>query len=85
MACVMQGTEGKDDFLRIISPPTGMPVLDIDALIMVFTLSLFFSSAQAVKRSLCVLPYSPQSLSDSPYLDQALFSYDEKVISASDR
>ncbi|KAG0302904.1 acid phosphatase det1 [Dissophora globulifera] len=27
----------------------------------------------------------PQSLSDSPYLDQALFSYDEKVISASDR
>ncbi|GJJ75964.1 de-etiolated-1 [Entomortierella parvispora] len=42
-------------------------------------------SAQAVKRSLCVLPYSPQSLSDSPYLDQALFSYDEKVISASDR
>ncbi|KAF9093802.1 acid phosphatase det1 [Mortierella sp. AD031] len=42
-------------------------------------------SAQAVKRSLCVLPYSPQSLSDSPYLDQALFSYDEKVISPSDR
>ncbi|KAF9373205.1 acid phosphatase det1 [Mortierella sp. AD011] len=42
-------------------------------------------TAQAVKRSLCVLPYSPQSLSDSPYLDQALFSYDEKVISASDR
>ncbi|KAF9272919.1 acid phosphatase det1 [Mortierella alpina] len=42
-------------------------------------------SAQAVKRSLCVLPYSPQSLSDSPYLDLALFSYDEKVISASDR
>ncbi|KAF9938475.1 acid phosphatase det1 [Mortierella alpina] len=27
----------------------------------------------------------PQSLSDSPYLDLALFSYDEKVISASDR
>ncbi|KAK3828274.1 MAG: De-etiolated protein 1 Det1-domain-containing protein [Benniella sp.] len=42
-------------------------------------------TAQAVKRSLCVLPYSPQSLSDSPYLDHALFSYDEKVISASDR
>ncbi|KAF9926912.1 acid phosphatase det1, partial [Modicella reniformis] len=42
-------------------------------------------TAQAVKRSLCVLPYSPQSLSDSPYLDQALFSYDEKVISPSDR
>ncbi|KAF9950649.1 acid phosphatase det1 [Mortierella alpina] len=42
-------------------------------------------SAQAVKRSLCVLPYSPQSLSDSPYLDLALFSYDEKVISASER
>ncbi|KAF9899399.1 acid phosphatase det1 [Lobosporangium transversale] len=41
--------------------------------------------AQAIKRSLCVLPYSPQSLSDSPYLDQALFSYDEKVVSASDR
>lgn len=42
-------------------------------------------SAQAVKRSLCVLPYSPQSFSDSPYLDQALFSYDEKLISALDR
>ncbi|KAG0212332.1 acid phosphatase det1 [Mortierella sp. GBA43] len=42
-------------------------------------------TAQAVKRSLCVLPYSPQSLTDSPYLDHALFSYDEKVISASDR
>ncbi|KAI1316166.1 acid phosphatase det1 [Mortierella claussenii] len=42
-------------------------------------------TAQAIKRSLCVLPYSPQSLSDSPYLDQALFSYDEKVISPSDR
>ncbi|KAF9153835.1 acid phosphatase det1 [Linnemannia schmuckeri] len=27
----------------------------------------------------------PQSLSDSPYLDQALFSYDEKLISALDR
>ncbi|KAF9915346.1 acid phosphatase det1 [Linnemannia zychae] len=42
-------------------------------------------TAQAVKRSLYVLPYSPQSFSDSPYLDQALFSYDEKLISALDR
>jgi hypothetical protein len=46
---------------------------------------VYHRTAQAVKRSLCVLPYSPQSLSDSPYLDHALFSYDEKVISASDR
>ncbi|KAG0039093.1 acid phosphatase det1 [Podila clonocystis] len=42
-------------------------------------------SAQAVKRSLCVLPFSPQSFSDSPYFDLSLFSYDEKVISATDR
>ncbi|KAF9407098.1 acid phosphatase det1 [Podila epigama] len=42
-------------------------------------------STQAVKRSLCVLPFSPQSLSDSPYFDLSLFSYDEKVISATDR
>ncbi|ORY01309.1 hypothetical protein K493DRAFT_405593 [Basidiobolus meristosporus CBS 931.73] len=41
--------------------------------------------SQAVKRVLAALPYSPQSFSESPYFDPALFSYDEKAISASDR
>ncbi|KAG0243168.1 acid phosphatase det1 [Actinomortierella wolfii] len=41
--------------------------------------------AQAIKRTLNVLPFHPQSLSDSPYFDLALFSYDDKVISNSDR
>ena len=35
-----------------------------------------------MKRLLAVLPYSPQCLSPSPYFDQSLFHYDEKVPSA---
>ncbi|KAG9303109.1 hypothetical protein G9A89_005067 [Geosiphon pyriformis] len=40
---------------------------------------------QAIKRVLACLPFCPQSRSESPYFDQSLFSYDEKIISASDR
>ncbi|CAG8503793.1 2965_t:CDS:10 [Ambispora gerdemannii] len=40
---------------------------------------------QAIKRVLACLPFSPQSRSESPYFDQSLFIYDEKIISACDR
>ncbi|CAG8507651.1 24222_t:CDS:2 [Cetraspora pellucida] len=40
---------------------------------------------QAVKRVLASLPYGPQTCSESPYFDHALFSYDDKTISAFDR
>ncbi|CAG8660034.1 8217_t:CDS:2, partial [Dentiscutata erythropus] len=39
---------------------------------------------QAVKRVLASLPYGPQTCSESPYFDHALFAYDDKIISAFD-
>jgi de-etiolated-1 len=39
----------------------------------------------AVKRALASLPVNPQLHHESPYLDQAMFSYDEKLISGVDR
>ncbi|RUS17166.1 De-etiolated protein 1 Det1-domain-containing protein [Endogone sp. FLAS-F59071] len=41
--------------------------------------------SSSVKRVLANLPFCPQSFHESPYLDQALFSYDEKMVSALDR
>ncbi|KAF5452834.1 hypothetical protein F2P56_027796 [Juglans regia] len=43
------------------------------------------ASSQFMKKMLGSLPYSCQSLSPSPYFDQSLFRFDEKLISASDR
>nr|GME08749.1 light-mediated development protein DET1 isoform X1 [Ipomoea batatas] len=43
------------------------------------------SSSQFVKKVLATLPFSCQSQSPSPYFDQSLFRYDEKLISAADR
>ncbi|GJP53322.1 hypothetical protein CLOM_g12473, partial [Closterium sp. NIES-68] len=43
------------------------------------------SQTQAIKRMLAGLPYSAQTYSPSPYFDQSLFHFDEKLISASDR
>eukprot|EP00271_Cylindrocystis_brebissonii_P015894 TRINITY_DN38960_c0_g1_i1.p1 TRINITY_DN38960_c0_g1~~TRINITY_DN38960_c0_g1_i1.p1 ORF type:complete len:255 (-),score=32.72 TRINITY_DN38960_c0_g1_i1:502-1266(-) len=43
------------------------------------------SYAQTIKRALAVLPYNAQSHSPSPYFDQTLFHFDEKLISAFDR
>ncbi|KAJ4828826.1 acid phosphatase det1 [Turnera subulata] len=43
------------------------------------------SFPQFVKKMLGSLPLSCQSLSPSPYFDQSLFRYDEKLISAMDR
>ncbi|VFQ61625.1 unnamed protein product [Cuscuta campestris] len=43
------------------------------------------SFSQFVKKVLSTLPCSCQSQSPSPYFDQSLFRYDEKLISASDR
>ncbi|KAL9380212.1 hypothetical protein Peur_028694 [Populus x canadensis] len=43
------------------------------------------SLSQFVKKMLTSLPFSCQSLSPSPYFDQSLFRYDEKLISATDR
>ncbi|KAJ0018059.1 hypothetical protein Pint_11658 [Pistacia integerrima] len=40
---------------------------------------------QFVKKMLASLPFSCQSQSPSPYFDQSLFRYDEKLISAADR
>eukprot|EP01132_Coremiostelium_polycephalum_P007974 gene7974-9808_t len=40
---------------------------------------------QAVKRILSALPFSPQSWNESPYFDKYLFSYDEKIISSTER
>lgn len=39
----------------------------------------------AVRRMLSCLPMGPQSQHESPYLDQAMFAYDEKAISFADR
>eukprot|EP00698_Gefionella_okellyi_P023491 TRINITY_DN8040_c0_g1_i1.p1 TRINITY_DN8040_c0_g1~~TRINITY_DN8040_c0_g1_i1.p1 ORF type:complete len:536 (-),score=49.85 TRINITY_DN8040_c0_g1_i1:120-1727(-) len=39
----------------------------------------------ALKRALASLPMNPQLQQESPYLDQAMFSYDEKLISSLDR
>lgn len=43
------------------------------------------SSSQFVKKMLVSLPFSCQSQSPSPYFDQSLYRFDEKLISASDR
>ncbi|KAB1218204.1 Light-mediated development protein DET1 [Morella rubra] len=43
------------------------------------------SSSQFVKKMLGLLPFSCQSQSPSPYFDQTLFRFDEKLISATDR
>ncbi|XP_043688019.1 light-mediated development protein DET1-like [Telopea speciosissima] len=43
------------------------------------------SFSQFVKKMLASLPFSCQSLSPSPYFDQSLFRFDEKLISATDR
>jgi de-etiolated-1 len=37
------------------------------------------------KRILIQVPLSPQAISDSPYFDSSLFTYDERIISSSDR
>ncbi|KAJ4706363.1 Light-mediated development protein DET1 [Melia azedarach] len=43
------------------------------------------SFPQFVKKMLASLPFGCQSQSPSPYFDQSLFRYDEKLISATDR
>lgn len=43
------------------------------------------SFLQFVKKMLASLPFSCQSNSPSPYFDQSLFRFDEKLISATDR
>ncbi|XP_020978863.1 light-mediated development protein DET1 isoform X1 [Arachis ipaensis] len=43
------------------------------------------SSSQFMKKMLSSLPFSCQSLSPSPYFDQSLFRFDDKLISATDR
>ncbi|KAH7520868.1 hypothetical protein FEM48_Zijuj08G0191400 [Ziziphus jujuba var. spinosa] len=43
------------------------------------------SSSQFVKKMLASLPISCQSQSPSPYFDQSLYRFDEKLISATDR
>ncbi|PRQ55892.1 putative de-etiolated protein 1, Det1 [Rosa chinensis] len=43
------------------------------------------SSLQFVKKMLASLPFNCQSQSPSPYFDQSLFRFDEKLISATDR
>ncbi|XP_010437418.1 PREDICTED: light-mediated development protein DET1 [Camelina sativa] len=43
------------------------------------------SFSQFVKKMLLSLPFSCQSQSPSPYFDQSLFRFDEKLISAADR
>eukprot|EP00257_Ricinus_communis_P016591 XP_015574807.1 light-mediated development protein DET1 isoform X1 [Ricinus communis] len=43
------------------------------------------SFSQFVKKMLASLPFSCQSLSPSPYFDQSLFRFDDKLISATDR
>ncbi|KAI5659065.1 hypothetical protein M9H77_27858 [Catharanthus roseus] len=43
------------------------------------------SFSQFVRKMLSSLPFGCQSQSPSPYFDQSLFRYDEKLISASDR
>ncbi|GKV00685.1 hypothetical protein SLEP1_g13338 [Rubroshorea leprosula] len=43
------------------------------------------NTSQFVKKMLSSLPFSCQSQSPSPYFDQSLFRFDEKLISAGDR
>ncbi|KAL9453180.1 hypothetical protein AB3S75_008891 [Citrus x aurantiifolia] len=43
------------------------------------------SFSQFVKKMMASLPFGCQSQSPSPYFDQSLFRYDEKLISATDR
>ncbi|XP_062095827.1 light-mediated development protein DET1 [Humulus lupulus] len=43
------------------------------------------SSSQFVKKMLSSLPINCQSLSPSPYFDQSIYRFDEKLISAADR
>ncbi|KAJ7955534.1 Light-mediated development protein DET1 [Quillaja saponaria] len=43
------------------------------------------SSSQFVKKMLGSLPFTCQSQSPSPYFDQSLFRFDDKLISATDR
>ncbi|XP_057450116.1 light-mediated development protein DET1 isoform X2 [Lotus japonicus] len=43
------------------------------------------NSSQFVKKMLASLPFSCQSQSPSPYFDQSLFRFDDKLISATDR
>lgn len=43
------------------------------------------SSSQFVKKMLASLPINSQSMSPSPYFDQSLYRFDEKLISAVDR
>ncbi|KEH27396.1 light-mediated development protein DET1 [Medicago truncatula] len=43
------------------------------------------NSSQFVKKMLASLPFSCQSQSPSPYFDQSLFRFDDKLISAADR
>jgi de-etiolated-1 len=45
----------------------------------------FGGPTEAIKRLLCQLPVSAQSFTSSPYLDFALFSYDEKRVSMMER
>ncbi|KAJ3268161.1 acid phosphatase det1 [Blyttiomyces sp. JEL0837] len=40
---------------------------------------------QTVKRILSALPHNPQSFIDSPYLDHALYVYDDKMVNNYDR
>ena len=56
-----------------------------DQLKAIITNARFGGSAEAVKRLLLQLPCYSQSFSPSPYLDMVLFSYDDKLISPSDR
>ncbi|TPX35553.1 hypothetical protein SmJEL517_g02048 [Synchytrium microbalum] len=42
-------------------------------------------AAQAIKRIVSQLPVNAQSFLETPYFDQGLFSYDEKVINNNDR
>ncbi|KAL1923723.1 uncharacterized protein VTP21DRAFT_8703 [Calcarisporiella thermophila] len=41
--------------------------------------------SQFVRRTLSLLPFSPQSFSESPYFDLGLYSYDEKLMGALER
>eukprot|EP00850_Spirogloea_muscicola_P009983 SM000057S18413 [mRNA] locus=s57:437159:441728:- [translate_table: standard] len=43
------------------------------------------SLSQIVKRTLASLPFSAQSHSPSPYFDQSMFQFDEKLISSMDK
>lgn len=42
-------------------------------------------SRQAIKKSLCALPYSPQCFSSSPYFDLNNYSFDDKIVSRSQK